>query len=72
MKITVTVKPNARQSEVTRSSEGQYLVRLAASPVEGKANKELLEVLARYFSVPKSTIRIVRGLAGRRKIVEIS
>ncbi|TMI82806.1 MAG: DUF167 domain-containing protein, partial [Bacillati bacterium ANGP1] len=41
-------------------------------PREGLANKAVVELLAEYFHVPRSRVRIIRGQAGRRKIVEIS
>ncbi len=51
---------------------GEFLlVRVKSPPVEGRANRELLEVLSDYFHVPKSRIRIVAGKSSRNKLVEI-
>lgn len=72
MKISVTVKPNSRNEEVTASADGSYTVRVAAAPVEGKANERVVALLARHFGVPKSRVAIARGAGGRRKIVEIA
>lgn len=47
-------------------------VRVNAPPSEGKANAECVRVLARFFDVPKSDVRIVAGLSSRRKVVEIA
>jgi uncharacterized protein (TIGR00251 family) len=72
VKIAVIVKPNARKEGVTPSDDGPWTVRVAAPPVEGKANERLVELLAGHFGVPKSRVAILRGAGGRRKIVEIT
>jgi uncharacterized protein (TIGR00251 family) len=69
--IDVTVKPHARKPEIVRISEIRYRVFVHAPPHEGEANRALIELLADYFSVPKSAIKIVRGLSSRKKILEI-
>jgi len=71
MKITVKVIPNAKQAEVLEESENNFRVKVDAPPKEGKANKRLIEVLAQYFDVAKSKIKIVKGEKSRQKIVEI-
>ena len=70
-KIWVTVKPQAKKEEVRKTDEGQYMVSVHAPPQEGKANKSLRELLANYFSVPKTSVRIIWGQTGRRKLIEI-
>jgi len=70
MKLTVRVKPNARNEGVEESAEG-LIVRVNAPPVEGKANKRVIELLARRFHVPKSAVVIIGGGKGKMKIVEI-
>lgn len=70
MKITVRVKPNAKKSGVEKVGE-EYIVSVKAPPIEGRANAELIEVLADYFKVPKSKIRIISGIRSKKKIVEI-
>ena len=71
MKISVTVKPNSKKEGVVPLGEGAFTVRVAAPPVEGKANARVIELLARHFGVPKSRVSIARGALGKRKIVEI-
>ena len=71
MKISVRVKPNARKNEVTCLEKTTYLVSVTVSPVEGKANEKIIEVLAEYFGRPKRSIRILRGQASRNKVIEI-
>ncbi len=70
-KIWATVKPQSRKEEVKEVADGDYLVSVRAIAREGKANLALIQILADYFSVPKSSIRIVRGHTGRRKLIEI-
>ena len=68
--ILVRVIPNAGKNEVKKFGAG-YKVYLTASPVEGKANKMLLKVLAEEFSVKKSQISIARGINSRDKVIRI-
>jgi uncharacterized protein len=71
MRINVTVIPNSKAIEITRVSEGEYKVRVKEPATEGRANKELIEVLADYFKVPRYTVVVVKGFKSRRKIIEI-
>lgn len=71
MKVNVTVKANARKNEVILREDGALLVRVTAPPVEGKANKKVIETLAEFFRKPKSAVSIVSGKTGRFKVVEI-
>ncbi len=70
-RIWVTVKPRAKKEEVRKTDEGQYIASVHAPPQEGKANKALIELLANYFSVPKSSVRIIRGQTSRKKLIEV-
>ncbi len=72
MKISVRVKPGARKNEVRKLEDGTYLVSVTAPPVDGKANAGLIELLSGHFGKAKSRIAILRGAAGREKVVEIS
>jgi uncharacterized protein len=71
MKISVHIKPNARQESVTVREDGVYVVQVSAPPIEGMANERLIEILSRHFHRPKRAIEILRGTHGRHKIVEI-
>ena len=70
-RIWVTVKPRAKKEEVRKTDDGEYLASVHAPPQEGKSNKVLIELLANYFSVPKTSVKIIRGQTGRRKMIEI-
>jgi hypothetical protein len=69
MKISVTVIPNSKTSEVIRIDESKYKIRVDAPAVESKANKRLIEILSEYFNVPKSSVKILKGFKNKNKIV---
>jgi uncharacterized protein len=76
MKLNIHITPNAKKSEVLGEIidlfGGKTLkVKVAAPPLEGKANKELINILSEHFKVPKSKISILHGEKSRNKIVEI-
>jgi uncharacterized protein (TIGR00251 family) len=71
-RISVTVKPNARSAAITQVSEVEFRVAIREPARDGKANLALVDLLARHFDVPKSSITIVRGHASRRKIIELA
>ena len=70
-RLTVRVIPNASKSEIVGRELGVLKVRLAAPPVEGKANEALIELLADHYDIPKSSITIVKGQTSKTKIVEL-
>lgn len=71
MKITVFVIPNAHADSIERHEGNVYNVHLAVPATQGKANKRLVEVLAKYFGVSKSLVVVEKGLASRIKRVDI-
>jgi uncharacterized protein (TIGR00251 family) len=70
-RIAVKAQPGAKKTELAEKVGGIYKVRLAAPPVDGKANEALIRFLAGRFDVPPSAVRIIRGLASRTKVIEI-
>lgn len=70
--LTVRVKPRASRSRVLGIREGALEVAVAAPPVDGAANVELLRTLADHFGLPRSQVRILSGEAGKRKRVRLS
>jgi uncharacterized protein (TIGR00251 family) len=69
--IQVKVKPNARVSTLEPSEGGGWLARLRSPPVDGRANEELVALVARQFQCPKSAVSIKSGASGRMKLVRI-
>jgi len=70
--IKVKVRPNARNSELQEQEDGTFIACLKAPPVDGKANAELLTLVARRFGVSKSAVTIKVGAGARLKLVSIT
>jgi uncharacterized protein (TIGR00251 family) len=70
-RISVRVKPNARESALREQDDGTWLAEVKAPPVDGKANEELRALVADEFGVRKAQVSIRRGASGRAKLVEI-
>ena len=70
--FTVKVKPNSKQQSIEEQPDGSLKVHLKSPPVEGKANQELIVLLAKKFKVPKSASAIKSGLSSKHKLVEIA
>ncbi|OGQ51728.1 MAG: hypothetical protein A3I10_05655, partial [Deltaproteobacteria bacterium RIFCSPLOWO2_02_FULL_57_26] len=64
-------KPQSKRQELKRISDGEYVVSVHAPAREGKANRAVMEILAEHFSVPRLSIKIIRGESSKRKLVEI-
>ena len=71
MILQVKVKPNARASSLTQESDGSWIARVKAPPVDGKANEELVRLVADHFGCPKSAVTIRTGASGRTKRIEV-
>ena len=69
--LSVYVTPRASRSEIVGEREGALWVRLAAPPVDGKANDALVALLARWLGVTKAQVELVAGETGRRKRVRV-
>lgn len=69
--VEVTIKPNAKKAAVREEEDGSLTVSVPAPPKDGKANKALIELLAKHFSVPKSRLSIVSGEKSKNKKIEI-
>jgi uncharacterized protein (TIGR00251 family) len=69
--IVVHVVPRARATEVVGRYGDAIRIRLAAPPVDGAANEELVRFLAERLDVPRGAVAIVRGAVARRKTVAV-
>ena len=70
--IQVKVKPNARASKLDQAADGTWLAQLRSPPVDGKANEELIALVAGRFRCGKAAVSINSGAAGRTNRVEIA
>lgn len=69
--LRVRVKPNARVSSLEQAADGIWVARLKAPPVDGKANEELIALIADHFRCRKAAVRITAGATGRLKRLSI-
>ncbi len=69
--LQVRVKPGARASQLIEQTDGTWLAQVKAMPVDGKANAELIELMARHHGVARSHVVIKSGAGGRHKWVQI-
>lgn len=69
--LQVKVKPSARTSELVQLDDGTWLAQIRSAPVDGKANEELVALVARHFGLAKSRVSIRSGATGRMKLVRV-
>ena len=71
VRLSVRAQPRASRSEIVGELDGALKVRLAAPPVDGEANRELVRFLAKRLGVARSRVSVVSGESGRSKVVEV-
>ena len=69
--LLIKAKPSARTSSLTQLDDGTWLAQLKSPPVDGKANAELVGLIARQFGCAKSAVSIKTGAGSKLKRVEI-
>lgn len=72
VRITVHAKPRAKQSRVVRVDGLSVDVALAAPPVDGAANDELIATIADVLSIGKRAVRLVLGGSSKNKVLEVT
>ena len=72
LKIWVQVHSNARFNELQGEKDEVWHLRIAAPPIEGRANQELIGYLSSALKVSKSALIIEKGLTSKRKLITIS
>lgn len=70
-RISVTVSPGARRTELVGRHGDGWRARVAAPPERGRANQALIDLLAAALEVPRSSVNIVGGGTARAKVVEV-
>jgi uncharacterized protein len=71
VRFEVKARPRARTSRLASVRAGTLVVDVAAAPVDGEANAELVAVLAEALRVPRACVEVVRGASARTKLVEV-
>ncbi len=69
--LSVKILPNSSKNEIIKNDDGSIKVKLTAQPIEGKANKALLEFLSKQFKIPKTSMEIVKGQTSKDKTISI-
>ncbi len=70
-RISLRVYPNAARNEVVDFTDGVWRIRVAAPPVKGKANQELLAFISLVLGVSKSSLTITKGHTSRSKVIAV-
>jgi hypothetical protein len=71
MQIRAKIIPKSSLNIVMSEMDGSLRVKLTAPPEKGKANEQLVEILAKHYNIKKSKIRILKGHTSHEKILEI-
>ena len=71
VRIVVRVQPNASQNELLRFQDEVLHLKIAAPPVKGKANRELIKFLSDILQVSQSQLTIEQGMTSKRKVISI-
>jgi uncharacterized protein len=69
--IRIKVKPGSKTDELVTEADGTLKVKIRAQPIEGKANKYLVEYLAGVLGIPKSKVTLLKGETNSFKTLEI-
>jgi len=69
--VTVRVQPRAKKPGIEECSPGEFRIRVKSPPLEGRANREVIEILSSWFSLPSSCLKLVRGHKSRIKLIAI-
>jgi len=69
--FAVRIVPRASSTEIAGDYEGALRIRIAAPPVEGAANRELIRFLAKKLKVPQNAVEIISGTSSKNKIIRL-
>jgi len=70
-KINVKVIPGAKVEQIQVGMDENIKVWVKGKPIEGQANRAVIELLAKHYKVSKSSVRIILGMKSRNKVIEI-
>ncbi len=68
--LQIKISPNASKNEIIKTDDG-IKVKITAQPIDGKANKALIEFLSKQFKVPKTSMEILKGETSKDKTILI-
>jgi uncharacterized protein (TIGR00251 family) len=70
--LQIKVKPRSKSSSLEQAQDGTWVARVKAPPVEGKANEELVALVAKHFQCRTAAVVIKVGASGRMKLVQVN
>jgi len=70
--LAVRVTPGAKRNAVTALKEGVWNIKIAAPPVEGRANEELVAFLSKKLDICRNSLNVIKGQSSRNKLVSVS
>lgn len=71
MKLTITAHPSSKRPRIEKDLFGQLHIYVHEPALEDRANLAVIEALAEYYEIPKSTITLISGRKGKQKTFEI-
>jgi len=72
VRLAVQIQPNAKKTEVVGVLDDALKIKLAAQPIEGKANEALVKWLAGALGVPRSAVTLTHGQTNKKKLLEVA
>ena len=66
--VNIKISPNARKNEIIKK-ENETKIKITAQPIDGKANKAVIEFLSKTFKIPKTSIKILKGETSKEKTI---
>ena len=70
--LEIRLQPGGGRDQVMGERDGAVLIRIAAPPVDGKANAALIAFVAKTLGVPKGSVAIIRGETSRNKVIRVA
>jgi uncharacterized protein (TIGR00251 family) len=70
-RIAVIVKPKARKPEIVKISPEDYRIAVREPAQNGQANEAAINLLSEHLGIPKSKLKLVRGVSSRHKLIEV-
>ncbi len=72
MKIFIKARPNSKEELIKKIDENHFLVRVKEPPIQGRANRAIISLVAKYFGLAPTQVIIVSGFTAKNKIIELT
>jgi hypothetical protein len=66
--VNIKISPNSKKNEIIKENES-IKIKITAQPIDGKANKAVIEYLSKNFKIPKTSIEIIKGETSKEKTI---